>query len=133
MKKLRIADDFTLPAEAVTQTFAILGIRGSGKTNTGVVLAEELLTAGQQVVIIDPVDVWWGLKSSRDGKAGGFPIPVIGGDHSDVPIDAAAGAVLADFVVDARASVILSLRHLSMGDQRRFAADFAKRLYDRKG
>jgi hypothetical protein len=133
MKKLRIADNFALPAEAVTQTFAILGIRGSGKTNTGVVIAEELLAAGQQVVIIDPVDVWWGLKSSRDGRTGGFPVPVIGGDHSDVPLDAAAGAVLADFVVDARASVILSLRHLSMGDQRRFAADFAKRLYDRKG
>jgi hypothetical protein len=133
MKKLRIADNFALPAEAVTQTFAILGIRGSGKTNTGVVIAEELLAAGQQVVIIDPVDVWWGLKSSRDGRTGGFPVPVIGGDHSDVPLDGAAGAVLADFVVDARASVILSLRHLSMGDQRRFAADFAKRLYDRKG
>jgi len=37
--KLHIADKLALPAEAVAQTFAILGIRGSGKTNTGVVLA----------------------------------------------------------------------------------------------
>jgi len=43
--KLRIAANFTLPPEAVTQTFVILGIRGSGRTNTGVVLTEELLDA----------------------------------------------------------------------------------------
>lgn len=131
--KLRIANNFTLPPESVTETFAILGIRGSGKTNTGVVITEELLAANQQVVIIDPVDVWWGLKSSKDGKAPGYPLPVIGGDHADVPLDGAAGVVLADFVTDTRASVILSLRNLSMNDQRRFAGDFAKRLYERKG
>jgi uncharacterized protein len=133
MKTLSVAKDFPLPDSAVTQTFAILGIRGSGKTNTGVVLAEELLKRKQQIVVIDPVDVWWGLKSSKDGKAAGFPIPVIGGDHADVPLEAAAGVVLADFVTDTQASVILSLRHLSMNDQRRFAGDFARRLYERKG
>jgi len=131
--KLHIADKLALPAEAVAQTFAILGIRGSGKTNTGVVLAEELLKSGQQVVVIDPVDVWWGLKSSKDGKRAGFAVPVIGGDHSDLPLDGSAGPVLADFVADSCASVILSLRHLSMNEQRRFAGDFAKRLYERKG
>lgn len=131
--KLHIAINFTLPAEAVTQTFAILGIRGSGKTNTGVVMTEELLHAKQQVVVIDPVDVWWGLKSSKDGKQPGYALPVIGGDHADVPLDGGAGQVLADFVTETRASVILSLRHLSMNDQRKFAGDFAKRLYERKG
>jgi polynucleotide 5'-kinase involved in rRNA processing len=53
--KLQIAKDLALPIGAVTQTIAILGVRGSGKTNTGVVFAEELLDAKQQVVIIDPV------------------------------------------------------------------------------
>jgi hypothetical protein len=131
--KLQIAKDLSLPIGAVTQTIAILGVRGSGKTNTGVVLAEQLLTAKQQVVILDPVDVWWGLKSSQDGKRPGFSIPVVGGEHADVPLDAAGGTVLADFAVDNRASIILALRHLSMNDQRKFATDFAKRLYERKG
>jgi hypothetical protein len=126
--KLRIAPNFTLPADAVTETFAILGIRGSGKTNTGAVLTEELLKANQQVAIIDPMDVWWGLKSSKDGKQPGFALPAIGGDHADIPLDGAAGAVLADFVTDSRASLILSLRNLSMNDQRRFAGDFARRI-----
>jgi DNA helicase HerA-like ATPase len=62
MQGLSIAKGLTLPTEAVTQTLAILGIRGSGKTNTAVVLSEELLKAKHQTVIIDPVDVWWGPK-----------------------------------------------------------------------
>lgn len=131
--QLQIAKDLALPIGTVTQTIAILGVRGSGKTNTGVVLAEQLLTAKQQVLILDPVDVWWGLKSSKDGKRPGFAIPVVGGEHADVPLDAAGGTVLADFAVDNRASIILALRHLSMNDQRKFATDFAKRLYERKG
>lgn len=129
--KLRLSQGLELPLDAVTQTFAILGVRGTGKTNTGVVLVEELLAAHQQVVVLDPVDVWWGIKSSASGP--GFPVPVIGGDYGDVPLEATAGQLIADFVVDNRASAVLSLRHLGMNEQRRFAAEFARRLYDRKG
>lgn len=77
--KLRLSQSLELPLDAVTQTFAILGVRGTGKTNTGVVLVEELLAAHQQVVVLDPVDVWWGIKSAASGP--GFPVPIIGGDH----------------------------------------------------
>jgi hypothetical protein len=131
--KLKIAAGLSLPLEAVTQTIGVFGIRGSGKTNTAVVLAEELLQARQQVVIVDPVDVWWGLRSSKTGNTIGFQIPVIGGDHADLPLEAGAGSLIADFVVDQRASVVLSLRHLSMSDQRRFATEFTERLFARKG
>jgi hypothetical protein len=130
---IHIAFGLSLTPDAVTQTFAILGVRGSGKTNTGVVLAEQLLANDQQVVVLDPVDVWWGLKSSKDGKHGGFAIPIIGGEHGDVPLEGTGGVVIADFIVDNRASAVISLRHLSMNDQRRFAADFARHLYERKG
>lgn len=133
MKYLQIAPDFVLPLDAVSQTFGILGIRGSGKTNTSVVMTEEMLQAGQQVVIIDPLDVWYGLRSSKDGKSNGFPIPVLGGDHSKIPIDANSGSIIAEFVVENRASVILSLRHLSVAAQRKVAAEFAERLYEIKG
>ncbi|HXE13835.1 MAG TPA: DUF87 domain-containing protein [Bryobacteraceae bacterium] len=131
--ELSLSPKLKFPIDAVTQTFAILGIRGSGKTSTAVVLAEELLNAGQQIVFLDPVDVAWGLRSSATGKDSGFPITILGGDHADLPLEAAAGALLADFVVDTGTSLILSLRHMSMSDQRRFAADFAERLYAKKG
>ena len=56
MVKIRLAPDFTLPDDAVTQTFAILARRGVGKTYTALVLVEELLGAGAQAVIADPRD-----------------------------------------------------------------------------
>lgn len=134
MKTLTLAKNLTLPLlEAVTQTIAILGKRGSGKTTTATVFVEELLAAGQHVVVIDPLDVVWGLRASRDGKAAGYPITVLGGDHADLPLEATAGAVIAEFVVEHHAPLILSLRQFSMADQRRFVTDFAERLYALKG
>ncbi len=124
---------FGLPAEVQTQTIAVLGIRGSGKTNTGVCIVEELLVDGAQVVVIDPTDVWWGLKSSRDGRANGHPVVVLGGAHGDVPLNAGDGAAIADFLVDHPAPAILSLRHLRKGEQRKLVTDFAEQLYHRKG
>lgn len=132
--RLTLSPTLSLPLDAVTETTAILGIRGSGKTTTATVFAEELLRASQQVVIIDPVDVWWGLKSSADGKAPGFPVVILGGKHGDLPLQATDGATVADFIVDEGASVILAVRHFeSRADMRRFVADLCNRLYFRKG
>jgi uncharacterized protein len=74
MADLRLSNDFALPAEAVTETFAILAKRGVGKTYTASVLVEELLKAALRTVVVDPVGVWWGLRASADGKRPGLPI-----------------------------------------------------------
>lgn len=132
-KDLRIAPKLKLTDDLVGLTIAVLGNRNSGKTNTGVVIAEDLLDLGHQVVIIDPLDVWWGLKSSADGKAAGHPVIVLGGQHGDVPLADTDGRVIADFVVESARPVILSLRHVSKAGQRRFMADFAEQIYKRKG
>ncbi|MEW6049343.1 MAG: helicase HerA-like domain-containing protein, partial [Bacillota bacterium] len=92
-----------------------------------------LLKAGMQVVVIDPLDVWWGLRASADGEGPGLPVVVLGGAHGDLPLDATTGALIADLVVEEGISVVLSLRHLSKSDQRRFVTDLAERLYHRKG
>jgi hypothetical protein len=97
------------------------------------VLAEEMVDAGAQVVILDPLDAWWGLRSSADGADDGIPIYVFGGEHGDLPLEATAGELLADVVVDQGISAILSLRHLSKAKQRQFVTAFAERLYHRKG
>jgi uncharacterized protein len=55
MSGLRIAEDLTLPLDAVTQTFAVLAKRGVGKTYLALVLAEEMLKNGLQVVVADSV------------------------------------------------------------------------------
>jgi hypothetical protein len=132
VKYLNIAPNLKLPPEASTETFAILGRRGSGKTHTAIVMAEEMLSVGIQIVIIDPIDVWFGLRVSKDGKSAGFPIYVCGGSHEDIPLPADGGKVLADAIIDKGLSMVLSVRHLSKTDQRRFVGDFCDRLYDRK-
>jgi hypothetical protein len=132
MKDLLIGNHFRLPMDLITMTVAILGIRGSGKTNTATVFAEGLLKARQQVVIIDPQDVWYGLKSSADGKAPGYPVIILGGKHADLPIKETDGRLVAEFVVRERAAVILSLRHLSKTKQRQFVTDFSERMYEMK-
>jgi len=87
---------FTLPEDAVTQTFGVLAKRGVGKTHTASVITEEMVRAGHQVIVLDPLDVWWGLRSSADGKTAGLPVYVFGGEHGDLPLDAAAGGLMAD-------------------------------------
>lgn len=68
MKRLHLADGFSLPETAVTETFALLAIRGAGKTNAARVMAEEMFAAGAPFVAIDPVGSWWGLRAGREGK-----------------------------------------------------------------
>ena len=75
---LTLGPGLVLPVEAVTETFAILAKRGAGKTYTAAVLVEEMMSAGLPVVIIDPVGVWWGLRSSADGTAEGLPVVIFG-------------------------------------------------------
>ena len=57
--KLWLADNFSVPAaDAVTQTFGILAVRGSGKSNTAAVMAEGMAKAKLPFVVIDPVGNW---------------------------------------------------------------------------
>lgn len=129
MNRLNISKDLSLPLDAVTQTFAILAIRGAGKTNTSVVMVEELLKNDLHVVVVDPVGVWWGLRSSADGKSAGHSIVIFGGEHGDVPLEHTGGKLVAELVVNERVSVLLDLSDFSKGKQTQFMTDFTERLY----
>lgn len=126
---IHLSRDVSLPLDAVTQTFAVLGKRGSGKTNTASVLFEQFVKAGLPAVYVDPIGVTWGLRHSRDGKSAGLPVIILGGEHADVPLEETGGAVIADFVIEHRQPVVLDLGLFSKGAQRRFMVDFAERLY----
>ncbi|MEP0846044.1 MAG: ATP-binding protein [Phycisphaerae bacterium] len=122
-----------IDADVQTLTTAILGIRGSGKTNTAGVIVEGLLALDRQILVIDPTDAWWGLRHSADGKRPGFPVVVCGGPQGQLPLREQDGATFANFVATRPATLILSLRHLRKGAQRRFVTEFAEQLYHRKG
>lgn len=126
---LKISDQLSLPIESITQTFCVIAKRGSGKTYCASVMAEEMLKAGQQIIVVDPTSAWAGLRSSADGKSPGFPIVVIGGEHADVPLSETAGEVIAQAVVEHRFSAILDLSQLRKGAVRRFLTPFLETLY----
>lgn len=128
---LSIGSGLTLPLEAVTETFVILAKRGSGKTYTAAVMAEEMLDNGLPVCVIDPIGVWWGLRSSADGKREGYPVVIFGGEHADVPLEGSAGQLIADVIVDERFPAVLDLSLLSKSASRRFMTEFLARMYHR--
>lgn len=124
--ELRISKELALPIDVAGQTIGLVGIRGSGKTNTAGVIAEELLDQNHPVVVIDPTDAWWGLRS-------GYPVFIFGGTHGDIPLQDTDGRVIAEFVVKEQVPLILSLRHLRKNAQRRLVTDFCEELYHLKG
>lgn len=121
---------FRLPADAVTQTFAILAKRRVGKTYTASVMAEELVRLALPFVALDPTGAWWGLRATEAGKPNGSPVIIIGGEHGDVPLEATAGKVIAELVVENPGQYIIDLSGTnSNAEQDRFVCDFAERLY----
>ena len=128
---IALASDLTLPLEAVTETFAILANRGSGKSVTAQRVVEQLHHAGLPVVVLDVKGDWWGIRSSADGAGPGLPFVIFGGDHADVPLEATAGELLADLIVDDRIPAVLDLSLMSKAKARTFATVFAERLYER--
>lgn len=128
---LHIAPKLDLPLDAVTETFAILAKRRSGKSNAAVVMAEEMFDNGLQWVAIDPKGDWWGVKSAGDGASPGLAVVVFGGLHGDVPLEPTGGKLVADLIIEERLTCVLDVSEMTKADQRRFLIDFADRLYRR--
>lgn len=126
---LHVATGLSLPLKAVTQTFAILAMRGVGKTYTASVLAEEFSKASLPFAVLDPTGAWWGLRAGADGKSAGYPVTILGGDHGDVPLEEAAGKVIAALLAEEAPQLVIDLSLFSKSAMRRFVADFAEELY----
>jgi uncharacterized protein len=89
--------------ELVGRSIAVLGITGSGKTNTAAVLIEELLSSELPLTIVDIEGEYWGLKER-------FEILVAGrSPHSELEIDLGNAGQLAEISVKRGISVILDL------------------------
>ena len=76
----KLARNLNLPLDAQTHTFALLAIRGVGKTYACLKMAEGMHADGLQFVMVDPTGVCWGLRSSADGKSAGLPVLIFGGE-----------------------------------------------------
>lgn len=123
---------FVLPLAVVTEKLAFFAQSGAGKSYGAMKLAELMLGVGAQVVVLDPVGIWWGLRVAADGIGPGMAIPVFGGEHGDIPLTPHSGAMVADLIVDHQISAVLDIAEFELPDHKRFVRDFAERFFQRK-
>lgn len=87
----------------IGKSTALLGITGSGKTNTAAVIIEELLAAGLPMTIVDIEGEYWGLKER-------FEILVAGrSEHAELQLHPENAGALAHASIERGISVILDL------------------------
>ncbi|HEY2518224.1 MAG TPA: hypothetical protein VGI39_45460, partial [Polyangiaceae bacterium] len=133
-KTINLARGLTFPAaELATEVVASLGQRGGGKSNGAGVIAEGLLAAGVQVIVLDHVGIWFSLRLDESGKRSSpYQIPVLGGQHGDITLVASTGATVAEALAQSGSSAVLDVSSFSKGDRCRFAADFAEAFFRAK-
>lgn len=124
--------EFFLPVEAQIQTFADIGIRGSGKTVCATVMAEEMCKQGLPWIAFDPVSVWWGLRADKNGKPGGYPVAVLGGKRGDLPLEKSSGGRVAEAVVKEPVCVVIDVKQESKKFRHVFMTDLALALMDQE-
>lgn len=147
MLTLKISKDLELPDDAALWTYANLGIKGSGKSYDAAVTAEEMVSNGTPIIVIDGVGIWWGLrvgvndKGEPDREAEGLPIVVFGGQHKDLPIPSMIGRhrnlivdeaklqLMVKAILEAGISAVLDTSEFSKSMQRRIVGIFVNELY----
>jgi uncharacterized protein len=121
-----------IPKAALDDRLAFVGTSGSGKTYAAGTAVERLLSAGAKVVIVDPLDVWWGLRVKADGVKPAFPVVIFGGARADLPLTEHAGALIGEAVAGMAESCIVSLGGMATKSaERRFMLAFLEKLYRR--
>jgi len=101
---LDISRDLSLDLEEIIgQCVAILGIRGSGKSNTAGVIFEELLRNRYPMSIVDIEGEYFGLKEK-------YEVLVVGtGDGVEIEIDADCAGEIAQVSMEQNVPVVLDL------------------------
>ncbi len=128
MSVLNLGLELTVPVEEVVgQCVAILGIRGSGKSNTAGVIFEELLAAHYPLSLIDIDGEYFGLKEKYE------LLVVGGGDHADVELNMATVGEVANLSLHEGVPVILDVSDLLGGERETIVFDYLTRLWTLAG
>lgn len=119
-------------SEILGERLAIVGGTGAGKSYAARVLVEKVLAVPHtRVGVIDPMGVWHGLRVKADGKGPGYPVVILGGDRSDVPLLETAGRVVAQAVASTHQSWVIDTSALkTKAAERRFMLDFLDALFE---
>lgn len=114
-------------ADFIGKSVALLGITGSGKTNTAAVLIEEQLAQGVPMTIVDIEGEYYGLKERYDLLVAGRSA------HSELPLSADTAATLAEISMQRGVSVILDLSDYTQDESYDLLIAYFTRLWDVAG
>lgn len=110
----------------ISRGLAIFGMRGSGKSYTCGVIAEELARIGQPFIVIDIMGEYYTLREK-------FPVLIVGlkaTDYTDLHgLRPEHAEPLAKLVVENGLSLVLDLSRGTMLEKVSFLADFLEALY----
>ncbi len=128
MSVLSLGSELTVPLEEVVgQCVAILGIRGSGKSNTAGVIFEELLAAHYPMSLVDIDGEYFGLKEKYE------VLVVGGGDHADVELNMATVGEVADLSLHEGVPVILDVSDMLGQERERLVFNYLTRVWSLAG
>ncbi len=109
--------------DVIGESFALLGVKGTGKTTTAAVVVEELI-GSVPLTIVDPEGEYFTLKEK-------FRLLVAGcGDNVEVEINADNAPALAEFAMKNRLSVILDISGYDLATGRLVLAAYLQKLWE---
>ncbi len=121
---MNIAEGLSLTIEDfIGRSTAVLGITNTGKTNTVAVLAEELLSRGQPLTIVDIEGEYWSLKERYDILVAGRS------EHAELEIGVENAAELAEVSLRRGISVILDLSDYAEEESAALLLAYFQRLW----
>jgi len=125
---LHISDDLQLDLEQIIgQCIAVLGIRGSGKSNTAGVIFEELLKNNYPMSIVDIEGEYFGLKEK-------YEVLVVGaGDGVEIEIDAGCAAEIAQVSMEQNVPVVLDLSGFLSEERTELLKEYLTALWNLAG
>lgn len=118
-----------LPDAALDGDIAILGKKGRGKTYAAKGIVERLLRMNRRVLILDPLNVWWGLRSNASGEGPGFPIAVFGGPNGDMPLTETMARPLARLIAQNNLPAVVDMSDMRKAAWQRLVRDMLDELF----
>lgn len=123
MSVLHLGPELELPVDDVVgQCVAVLGIRGSGKSNTAGVILEELLSIRFPLTVVDIDGEYFGLREK-------YELLVAGGEGGDVALERATAGEIARLSLKESLPVILDVSGLLTDEREALLLDYLTSLW----
>ena len=112
------------PDDFIGSKVAVLGVAGTGKTNTAARILEQLFRRAIPMTIVDVEGEYWGLKEQ-------FDVLIVGsGEHVDRPMGISEAAAFARVAWSKNLAVILDVSDFDEDERNTFILQYFEALWD---